>query len=415
MSDIQRVDWLNYVTATKVGFRKGYFELPAFSYENPPWAGASEIVAQYNYSADRNFYIVTPPTKPTGVNYGLCVKFRVGTTVYRYKLWEDRNFVYGRNVYNGEIIGKNFCLEVWSLNGEATSSQATAIQTLSSIRQYPDDVRDMSNFAIAESEEAVYEDLVLPVDAVAFPTGGCSQRLVAQDLALGSMIGSPTWTDRITSAVYTSFGLASYPVVAVQTAINNKKAVAFSGNSRIKGLNVIADLAFPATAYLLMSQPSWTNNDVLFESTDGGSTAVNVIKQNSVSPKIIGLFGPQIGDTLIADLPINTFKLVRFRLLANFQMGIQINDQPEVIFDATGYTASMGHNFWFASNAADGALADMKLAEYALYSKDTIADGSDDAIKAYFYQTYGIETVLIQDDGSGANIPAAQYWLDNTL
>jgi len=149
-------NWLTFTPATQVGYRRAYIDLPAFSYTGLSWAGGSECVAQFNFSASQNFILLNRPTKPTNVNYGLCIRYRVGDTVYRYKLWTDTNFVLNDDVaplYNGQIIKKNFVLEVWNLNGQTTASQTTAIRMISSVRSVPTDITVSSDYALATGTE----------------------------------------------------------------------------------------------------------------------------------------------------------------------------------------------------------------------------------------------------------------------
>ena len=149
-------NWLTFTPAAQVGYRRAYIDLPAFSYTGLSWAGGSECVAQFNFSASQNFILLNRPTKPTNVNYGLCIRYRVGDTVYRYKLWTDTNFVLNDDVtplYNGQIIKKNFVLEVWNLNGQTTASQTTAIRMISSVRSVPTDITVSSDYALATGAE----------------------------------------------------------------------------------------------------------------------------------------------------------------------------------------------------------------------------------------------------------------------
>lgn len=133
---IGAVNWDSWVPATAADHTVGFFDLPAFDVAAPIWRGASEIVRQYNYSASKNFAFRARPSKPAGVNYGLCVRFRQGNIVTRYKLWDDANFILpGVPMYGGQGLKKNFCLEVWSLQDQANLSQTAAIRLTGTIRR----------------------------------------------------------------------------------------------------------------------------------------------------------------------------------------------------------------------------------------------------------------------------------------
>jgi hypothetical protein len=155
MSNMAITDWLTFTPAGVVRNAKAYIDLPAFSYSAQGTAGeASIIVAQFNFSASRDFYLLTRPTKPSGVNYGLCIRWRVGETVYRYKLWEDASFVLNNEtpLYNRQRIRANFVLEIWNFAGSA-SSNAAAIRMITSVRTAPTDFRSITDYALAVGAE----------------------------------------------------------------------------------------------------------------------------------------------------------------------------------------------------------------------------------------------------------------------
>lgn len=410
MSDVPRVDWLNWVKAINVTFRKGYVELPAFSYENQPWAGASDIVAQYNYTAARNFYVVTPPTKPVGVNFGLTIRYRVGNDRFRYKLWADDNFDSASldcGVYNSEIIGKNFVIEVWSLEGEETSSMDEALQILSSIRAYPDDVRDMSEYSIGEGDEITLAELVLPLTTVEFPEGDCSQRLVAQDLTLGV---ATDWEDRIQGSQWTVNGA---PIVAVDAdKINGLQYVTLDGIADFfLASAIVADIGLNSTIYMVVEQVSWSLTEILFASRLNSGGTSSIVDQALTTPGLRFERGADV-TVQVDEATIGSFKLVRIRRRTPNVAGIQTNDNPEKTKNL-GSAANLGGTFCLGATISGLTPANFRVAELAIFAKDTTVDGSDDAIKAYFYQTYGLEQVILQESSTANNVNSA--WLDNEL
>jgi len=154
MSDINQTDWLTVRLASAVRMRNSYVELPAFSAVTTNWAGASDIALQYGFSVSSNFTVLTLPEAPADVNFCLCIRYRVGETVYRYKLWEGVGEVLSSvNLYNGELIKKNFVLEVWTIeNGTSVVNQAAIPITLS-IRAVPSNYRDLSNYSAGSGTE----------------------------------------------------------------------------------------------------------------------------------------------------------------------------------------------------------------------------------------------------------------------
>ncbi len=147
-------DWLSFVPAGEARAAKAFIDLPAFSYAALGAAGAASIVvAQFNFSASRAFYLVTLPTKPVGVNFGLCIRYRVGDEVFRYKLWEDPAFILANTpLYNRHLIKKNFVLEVWNFAG-VQSSNAALLRMITSVRSIPTDFRELADYALAVGAE----------------------------------------------------------------------------------------------------------------------------------------------------------------------------------------------------------------------------------------------------------------------
>lgn len=92
------------------------------------------LLHQFNATLPSNFRIIEPIkyayTNCVGI---LTVKFRVGSTVYRYAIWGNRQKtgafiniyndydwlnvfdVYDIPQYSGELIGKNCCFEFWAI------------------------------------------------------------------------------------------------------------------------------------------------------------------------------------------------------------------------------------------------------------------------------------------------------------
>lgn len=148
-------DWLSITPARAVGLRRGYIELPAFSKTGLTWKGASEIVQQYNYSASKSFTLPTIPTFPSGVNFALTIKYRVGAEVTRYKIWDSQGILPQVTQYTNQVIKPNFCLEAWSW--ESLDNSLNPLDRLfpSGERKIPTDFRDGSGFyTSADGEEA---------------------------------------------------------------------------------------------------------------------------------------------------------------------------------------------------------------------------------------------------------------------
>lgn len=150
-------DWLN---ASEPAIRKALENavlLPTFTqtrYDAGNSANTQEVVLQYNFTVSRDFVIKNIPTVLNSADFVLCVKFRVGTMVYRWQLNEPS----GSNIpnvemYAGQPIGANFVLEIWNLPDTETVSNAAAVAIKLSIRTLPDDFRTVATPTAATGQE----------------------------------------------------------------------------------------------------------------------------------------------------------------------------------------------------------------------------------------------------------------------
>lgn len=151
MSSINFNPWLEYRVAPHVRKLRTYVQLPTFSY-SPTWEGVSQLITQFNFSANKNFWLLNRPNRPSGVNFILCIKYRVGDTVFRYKLWGGGVALDQVPLYTNQIIKKNFILEVWSeASGDVELDEALNIIT--SVNQVPSDITDLDDVALATGVE----------------------------------------------------------------------------------------------------------------------------------------------------------------------------------------------------------------------------------------------------------------------
>lgn len=136
------LDWQSIVPVTEVGLRKAYITLPSFSIA-VSWAGASEIVKQWEYSASQDLTLELPPLPQT--TFVLCVKFERAGEVIRYKLWNHADLVLaGVALYAGEQIESMFRLEVWSVSSATTAELEDDLVIYTGLRSLPTDIRDTS-------------------------------------------------------------------------------------------------------------------------------------------------------------------------------------------------------------------------------------------------------------------------------
>lgn len=159
------------IPAVSVGKSGNYISIPSFSYTGIIWKQASELVVQYNYTTTKNFVISELPIKPAAANFIICIKFRVGTTVYRYKLWTTGTEILPfAPQYTGQLIKKNCVIEIWNVNdGGITVSSASDINIATSIRTLPVALSDLSDVKNAEESSPLTALQILTV-APSLPT-----------------------------------------------------------------------------------------------------------------------------------------------------------------------------------------------------------------------------------------------------
>ncbi len=155
MSNITQNFWQTFEPIKVIGKRRGYFLLTDLDdTANPDWLGASYAVLQYNYVATGNFTMDELPdlSQLTDQGWVVCIRYRVGGVVTRYKLNEVTtsdalmDSVYFP-LYNGEVILKNFTVEIWMATAETTDlAPWTPIQFNMSILQAKQTLTDDDTF-----------------------------------------------------------------------------------------------------------------------------------------------------------------------------------------------------------------------------------------------------------------------------
>lgn len=198
--------------ATVIDRSRGYFTLPAFTYSfsetgahagstdhtvdeltlttdindsrgNPlMWNGASQRITQWNYASPNNFVLTELPDPPDSPDFLLCIAFRVGDEVFRYKLWEGIGEVLNSApLYGNQIIKKNFTLEIWSTQSTNSVNLTSAIQLSSSIMAIMVDDEDYEVVTGIEASNQLYQSPTVTVDTstlVSWYRGDLSQLTV---------------------------------------------------------------------------------------------------------------------------------------------------------------------------------------------------------------------------------------------
>lgn len=151
--------------------------------EMPSGAVAKCLARQFNYSMPFDFYITefTPQFSPEGlvVLPIVCIRYRIGTQVFRYRLHYndkirptldsglDKIPYVNAPVYNGELIKKNFVIELWSVLTFYTQAGPTLFQT--SVARLPSDANEIEPITGATGVGYARSELVVALPE-AIPT-----------------------------------------------------------------------------------------------------------------------------------------------------------------------------------------------------------------------------------------------------
>lgn len=386
MSQTQYPDWITKTPAGFVNLREGYFSLPVFALSGHTWLGYTELVRQYNYNATTKFVVPTLPSKPSGVTFLLCIRWRVGEVVTRYKMWDDEGTalgLVGAPIYSGQVIPKNFVLEVFTILNETAPALATALTIASTIRTVPVDYRVRGS----------YEDDAAPTVVtdyqVQMPARGTGHlALFGADyfdsifIQFSAPLTTPltTWNDESGNAGNLD-QLTNTPVVVgiADTSFKNRFKAQFAAASVNTGSAVDYYGGFIA-----INADGWTDGDYilsgLFPITMFNSGGDNDIKISGVAAGL--------------NIPLNTDVLIAFRCRVTF-------GSP----NATIYVDTYGD--YEVSSSATGAHTTTPLASLELGDPT----GSDNLQVAALSLLPGVTSWTITQVADDANFKAERDYL----
>lgn len=109
--------WLDVNKVNKLTRTQTYWTLSSFSVDCE-WLGYSTIVAAFDFVATNNFSLPLDYDIPSNPNFCPCIMWvDEDYTVYRYRLWGNVGEVmwFSAPLYSGQLIKKNFRIEIWSV------------------------------------------------------------------------------------------------------------------------------------------------------------------------------------------------------------------------------------------------------------------------------------------------------------
>ena len=395
-------NWNNIAPATLVKHVKGYFVVPAFSYVAPQWKGASEIALQFNYTATRAFSIKTLPSIPDGAQYVMCVRYRVGATVYRYKLWNnDKLALNNVLLYSNQKIGANFVIEVWTVVDSANLVLSAALPITTSLRQFPTDMSAMVDYA---DNSVVSSVTYAGMQAGALvPSTGLAFWFSAESVSLNPV---SSWKDKVNSVELTQAVGANQPALLsnwpTQSLATDQKVVDFTGSTK-----TISTTFFPSTPLIAFAcvfmQDTWTLNNQILRFV-GGSGTWRII-QGAATPEIrMGTSGTEsqgAGDGLLA---VRILYLSYSILLNSFLADIY-NSAGVLLYQIASGSIQPDPDTLLELGGFDG-----KISDFLGYTA-TIDSTKQDVIAALVAQVNRLPSDALFDFGS---VGAGNEWLNNS-
>ena len=145
---------------TRFGKSNSVITVPAFGFTAIVWTGASYILTEFQGTATEEFTCHFPFTAP---NETFCMAIRwldADGLVVRRKCWEGVGEVLSYPVYAGEVIGTEFAIEIWNVEGASTASLAEDTTITTGILINPSQcctVVSDTALAVTENADLFYE------------------------------------------------------------------------------------------------------------------------------------------------------------------------------------------------------------------------------------------------------------------
>lgn len=147
--------WRLIRPGNKLFGKRSFVFLPVFTY-NVNWSGASEIITQFNYTAERNFVLPRGVVKPEDANFVAAIKWvDEDENVFRYLLWQDSDLVLNAPLIKANNkIGSEFTIEIWNLNNEPVVSLDEPLKIYTSLIK---EITDVTAVTDVEEDETALE------------------------------------------------------------------------------------------------------------------------------------------------------------------------------------------------------------------------------------------------------------------
>lgn len=113
------------------------FIVPAFALSASIWGGASLILAEFPFVNTDYYFSLKVPITVFGTDFIPAIRWVEDDIVSRFKLWDDTTAVLYYPIYDGERIGLNAVLEIWSVNSANAPTLDADEELQSSLLNFP--------------------------------------------------------------------------------------------------------------------------------------------------------------------------------------------------------------------------------------------------------------------------------------
>jgi len=114
IQDFSKFRDMNLVQPTRV-----QLSIPAFTLPVPSWHGASDLLVEYALNNVDYKLALRTPLRKFGSNFVVAIRWKEDDIYYRFVFWSDPLAVLFFPLYDGETIGLNATIEIWSVNSSS--------------------------------------------------------------------------------------------------------------------------------------------------------------------------------------------------------------------------------------------------------------------------------------------------------
>lgn len=300
-----------------------FFTMPAFSVD-VNWLGYSDIVAAFNFEGPNNFSLRflqgsiiegLPSDIQKNPNYCLCIMWIDSTTtpytVHRYAIWQGVGEVQYLNIplYTGQLIKKNFRLEVWSVAGQAVASQSEAINFYTSKLGIVDYRHGLDTALV--SADTIVTQFSVGANNAAYPadmglllySDSPNEPLPGPPITWATNLGGNVWNQTGTHATIVDVGFSGWATIAggncIQITNSDTYYTLLTNLYGVQSLTFLVNMQGDAAANtaILSAYPTgialfWNNGTV---SSGGGiGPSVTGLSTGTWYTMILFLYGSQM-------------------------------------------------------------------------------------------------------------------------